>query len=61
MKEIFTEIGKKRKITTKLIKHLLSERINNLNVSQCTIRYIAKRYLNKSWQKVTNKKYIPES
>ena len=60
MKEIFTEIGKKRKITTKLIKHLLSESIN-LNVSQCTIRYIAKRYLNKSWQKVTNKKYIPES
>ena len=59
MKDIFTEIGKK-KITTKLIKHLLSERIN-LNVTQWIIRYIAKRYLNKSWQKVTNKKYIPES
>ena len=60
MKDIFTEIGKKRKITSTLIKHLLKERLNQ-DIPINTITYIAKRYLNKSWQKVTSKRYIPEN
>ena len=59
MKEIFEEIGKKRKITASLIRHLIQERIHQ-DVSKNTIQYIAKRYLNKSWQKVTTKRFIPE-
>ena len=59
MREIFEEIGKKRKITANLIKHLIKERIH-VDVSINTIQYIAKRYLDKSWQKVTSKRFIPE-
>ena len=60
MKKIFKEIGKKRKITTKLIRTLL---INNINreVPISTIRYLLKRFLNKSWQRLTNTKFQYEN
>ena len=60
MKNIFHSIGKKRKITVKLIRTLL---INNINreVPISTIRYLLKKFLKKSWQRLTTTKFCYEN